>query len=205
MSWKANAWIQGCRIGGGNTKAIMYTVANFCTEKAGAIGVEVPEGHSVCWASVEEIADDAECSSRTAKRILADMESHGVIRRTRRHGPYGHRTTDLIWIEWSRPYIVLPAPSAERAKVTDWHLGPEPSTAGPDPVDNGGPEPALGDTTDVPRCHRRYGLGDTAMSPLKEPSPNHSSNRHQPHLENASHDRADARGPPTRLILARCA
>jgi hypothetical protein len=205
MSWKANAWIQGCRIGGGNVKAVMYTVSNFCTEKGGAVGVEVAEGFSVCWASIDEIADDAECSTRTVKRVLADMQAASVIRRDKRRDRWGHRTTDLIWIEWARPFIVLTGPTSERDKVTDWHPATEPSTDTTAPVDNAAAQPSQGANGDEPRCHPGYGQGDTAMAPQRTVR-NHSGNR-QNHPRNGTTDRAGARGPPNDVHpdLARCA
>lgn len=103
----AAGWVSNSRFGSSNRKLVMLVVAGFATEDASAIGITVPEGWAVCWASITRIAADAELSPSTVRRVLADMETAGVIRRQhrgRKHG-FGGRTTDAIWVEYARPFF----------------------------------------------------------------------------------------------------
>lgn len=109
MSWRATALVKQCRLRSPIRKAVMLVVADFCSERADALGVDVPEGWSVCWAGVQSIADDAEVDERTVKRVLADMREPGLIRTTRRHDPRtGYRLDDAVWLELNRQPLVLP-------------------------------------------------------------------------------------------------
>lgn len=107
MSWMAAGWVSNSRFGSANRKVVMLVVAGYSTEDASGIGIDVPEGWAVCWASVARIAADAELSPATVRRVLADMEAVGVIRRQHRGRKFGigGRTTDAIWIEYARPFV----------------------------------------------------------------------------------------------------
>jgi hypothetical protein len=107
MSWMAAGWVSNSRFGSANRKVVMLVIAGYATEDASGIGIDVPEGWAVCWASVARIAADAELSPATVRRVLADMEAAGVIRRQHRGRRFGigGRTTDAIWVEYGRPFF----------------------------------------------------------------------------------------------------
>jgi hypothetical protein len=103
----AAGWVKNSRFGSANRKVVMLVIADYATEDASEIGIDVPEGWAVAWVSIARIADDAELSPATVRRVLADMQAAGVIRREhrgRRFG-FGGRTTDAIWIHFGRSFV----------------------------------------------------------------------------------------------------
>lgn len=117
MSWMAAGWVKHCRLGSANRKSVMLVIADYATENGDAVGVEVPEGSAVCWAGISEIAASAEVGESTVRRILTDLEAAGVIRRAKRGRRWGigGRTTDLIYIEYARPFMTLEPLRSQRA------------------------------------------------------------------------------------------
>jgi ribosomal protein S25 len=117
MSWMAAGWVKHCRLGGASRKAVMLVIADYATENGDAVGVDVPEGSAVCWAGIAEIAANAEVGASTVRRILADLEGAGVIRRMHRGRRWGigGRSTDLIYIEYARPFMDITSYRSDRA------------------------------------------------------------------------------------------
>jgi hypothetical protein len=103
----AAGWVSNSRFGSANRKLVLLVVAGYATEDASAIGIDVPDGWAVCWASITRIAEDAELSPATVRRVLGEMEAAGVIRRQHRGRKtgFGGRTTDAIWVEYGRPFV----------------------------------------------------------------------------------------------------
>jgi hypothetical protein len=125
MSWTATAWIAGCKLGGPRRKGVMLAVADCASEDLTQLGITVEPGWSCCPAGLDRIAEKAEVSRATVKRVLADMVAAGVIRREVRYRTYGDggRTSDLLWIETARPYVtVAPDFRAPRREVSEAHL-----------------------------------------------------------------------------------
>lgn len=116
MSWMAAGWVKHCRLGNANRKAVMLVIADYSTEDGSAVGVTVPEGNAVCWAGIAEIARNAEVGESTCRRILVDMETAGVIRRQKRGRAWGvgGRTTDLIFLDYARPFMQVSAANTFR-------------------------------------------------------------------------------------------
>lgn len=140
MSWQASGWAKKCRAHSPTHKLVLLVTADYATDKAGAIGVHVPDGQAVCWAGIDEIAVDCDMSPRTVIRVLADLETGGFIRRDRRYGrnpraglpgqPNMVRTTDAIWFDYSRPYVTAPPNEAKQAaKARAGRLGGKVSAA----------------------------------------------------------------------------
>jgi hypothetical protein len=183
MSWMAAGWVKHCRLGSAARKAVMLVVADFATEDGSAIGVDVPDGSAVCWASIAAIAEHAEVGASTARRVLTDMEAAGVIRRSHRGRRYGTggRTTDAIWLEYARPFVNLARlPLAESGKPVD--------DGQPSAVDDGtaGDGLALSEPGVSARSAGDLVLAGEQSEPTREPP----TNRQQPHPGNATHDRA---------------
>jgi hypothetical protein len=194
MSWQASGWAKKCRTPSPTHKLALLVAADYATDKAGAIGLVVPDGSAVCWASIEEIALDCDVSPRTIGRIFADLERDGLIRRDRRYvrnprvGQAGQpamvRTTDAIWIDYARPYVIVPPDekkiaakaragraggkvSAERraARVA----GQQRMAAAAASLDPAGPGPAEPDPGSLTR-HPAAPLGDILLAPQATPS-----------------------------------
>lgn len=134
MSWQASGWAKKCRTASPTHKLVLLIVADYATDKAGAIGITVPDGHAVSWAGIDEIALDCDMSPRTVIRVLADLQRDDFIRRDRRYvrNPrYGQcdqpqmiRTTDAIWIDYSRAYVTSrPDEARHAAKVRAGRAG----------------------------------------------------------------------------------
>lgn len=185
MSWAAAAWVSGSRFGSANRKLVMLVVAGYATEDASAIGITVPEGWAVCWASIARIAADAELSPATVRRVLSDMEAAGVIRRQhrgRKHG-FGGRTTDAIWIEYGRLFVTRTDlalnPSANPVDGDD----PLAETGEPDTTGGGLPLKSEGVS-----AHPREGVSAHLVS-AQNRQVNPQSNR-QDHVGKQPHARA---------------
>ncbi len=98
MSWPATNWAKLCRLGGPSRKAVLLVTADYANDDKGPDGEPVPDGWAICWASLDLIADGAEVSERTVRRIYADLEAAGVIKRKRRHDRRGYRISDAVWL-----------------------------------------------------------------------------------------------------------
>jgi hypothetical protein len=194
VSWMVSGWVKKSRLGSGSRKGVMLVVADYCTEDAKQIGVEIPEGHAVCWAGIDVIAAEAEVSERTVRRVLDEMEEAGVIRRERRHDARGWRVHDVIWVEYARMFVDLTdwsptrtaAPEPDESNRTECPLG-----LVDQPVDNSPAGHRLADTGDTPSGHWRHRLADTGDTALirKNPQLEPPANR-QDHLGNAATERA---------------
>jgi len=193
MSWMASGWVKKSTLGSGTRKAVMLVVADYCTEDAAALRIDVPDGWAVCWAGLDVIAKDAEVNERTVRRVLDDMEAAGVVRRERRHDEHGWRAHDLIWLEYGRRFADLtdrhPTGKPDR---TESPLGAGNDAA--EPVDNHTAEAGQVDSENAPTGLSRQRQVDSDDTPLKrknrqvEPPGNQ-----QHHPGNVRRDRARAR------------
>lgn len=140
MSWQAAGWAKKCRPHSPTHKLALIVAADYASEKAGAIGITVPDGWAVCWAGIDEIAADCGVSPRTVIRLFADLERDDFIRRDRRYArnprwgqpgqPKTVRTTDAVWFNYARPYVTAPPDEAKRsAKARAGRLGGKVSAA----------------------------------------------------------------------------
>lgn len=209
MSWMAAGWIKHCRLGSPVRKAVMLVVADFATEDGSAIGVDVPEGQAVCWAKVSVIAEYAEVGESTARRVLTDMEAAGVIRRVHRgrHGGYGGRTTDAVYLEYARPFVTLAVLTALPLAASTKPVDDDPVAVADcprTPVDKEPARPGLPLAVEglSARPRAKLVLACEQSEPTREPPTNR-----QDHLGNGTHDRARGRAPPNHVNpgLARCA
>lgn len=87
MSIEALMWAKQHKTGSPTRKAILIILANYADERWS------------CYPSQETIAEQAECSSRTVRTVLAEWESTGLISREVRMKDHGRgRTSDRIFI-----------------------------------------------------------------------------------------------------------
>ncbi len=196
MSWQASAWAKKCRPRSPTHRLVMLVAADFAAVKAAAIGLTVPEGWAVCWAGIDEIADDCGLSGRTVKRVLAELATDGFIRRDHRNAPnsrYGDpgqpktiRTTDAIWFNYAQPFLSSPPNEAKHAaKVRAGRLGGKVSAARRSAERDAARdardvsvaalfgslgEPPPGPPEPVPQVTACLALGDNVLAPQVTPS-----------------------------------
>ena len=88
MSSTALNWAKSISVGSANRKAVLLILADYCDEEWS------------CFPSQKRIAEEAEVGERTVRRILAEWEQEGVIRRERRPSKDGSgRSSDRIFIQ----------------------------------------------------------------------------------------------------------
>jgi hypothetical protein len=83
MSHEAVTLVKSRAFGSVSVKAVALVLADYC------------DAEWSCFVGQERLAWEAEVGARTARRILAQMQSSGLIARRPRYRD-GHRTSDLI-------------------------------------------------------------------------------------------------------------
>ena len=84
MSVQAITWALDYAAGGVAEKVILLVLANYANE------------YGISWPSQKTLADQTALGERTVRRVLADMEGRGVIRRIVRRRGNGSRQSDMI-------------------------------------------------------------------------------------------------------------
>lgn len=84
MSVQAITWALDYAAGSVTEKVLLLVLANYANE------------FGVSWPSQKTLADQTVLSERTVRRVLADMERRGVIRRIVRRRGNGSRQSDMI-------------------------------------------------------------------------------------------------------------
>ena len=84
MSVQAITWALDYAAGGVAEKVILLVLANYANE------------YAISWPSQKTLADQTALGERTVRRVLADMEARGVIRRIVRRRGNGSRQSDMI-------------------------------------------------------------------------------------------------------------
>ena len=85
MSWAASAWAKSVRTGSTSRKVVLLCLAERADSDTGT-----------CFPAQATIADEAEVSTKTVERALADLQAGGLIARKIRRRADGSRSTDLI-------------------------------------------------------------------------------------------------------------
>lgn len=117
MSSTALNWAKNVTVGSAAKKAVLLVLADYCDEEWS------------CFPSQARIAEEAEVGERTVRRILAEWQEQGLIRRERRPSKDGSgRSSDRIYVQ--------PATLAAR---NDGRLGFQAAT--------GAVQPATGDSS----------------------------------------------------------
>jgi hypothetical protein len=128
VSARAAVWIGNSIMPSANYKGVLTQLALAATDKGARVGVEVPEGCAVTWQANEVTAHRAQVSEKTVRRVVADAEARGIVRRERRYvrnprwdepgQPPKIRTTDLVWFDTNRaPYITPEDETAHASKA----------------------------------------------------------------------------------------
>ena len=84
MSVQAITWALDYAAGSVTEKVLLLVLANYANE------------FGVSWPSQKTLADQTALGERTVRRVLADMERRGVIRRIIRRRGNGSRQSDMI-------------------------------------------------------------------------------------------------------------
>src|SRR5690606_16715697 len=84
MAHDATTLVKSRRFGSTSVKALMLVLADYADTEWS------------CFVGQRRLAFEAEVGERTVRRILADLEARGMIRRHRRVGEGGFRTSDRI-------------------------------------------------------------------------------------------------------------
>jgi DNA-binding transcriptional MocR family regulator len=84
MSVQAITWALDYAAGSVTEKVLLLVLANYANE------------FGVSWPSQKTLADQTALGERTVRRVLADMERRGVIRRIIRRRGDGSRQSDMI-------------------------------------------------------------------------------------------------------------
>ena len=84
MSVQAITWALDYPAGSVTEKVILLVLANYANE------------YGISWPSQKTLADQTALGERTVRRVLADMERRGVIRRIVRRRGNGSRQSDMI-------------------------------------------------------------------------------------------------------------
>ena len=84
MSVQAITWALDYAASGVAEKVILLVLANYANE------------YGISWPSQKTLADQTALGERTVRRVLADMEGRGVIRRIVRRRGNGSRQSDMI-------------------------------------------------------------------------------------------------------------
>lgn len=107
MAHDALSLVKSRRFGSTAKKAVMLVLADYA------------DADWSTFAGQGRIAAEAEISERTVRRILADFEAEGLVRRQRRHREDGSRTSDRIKLVHG-VIVALPDTMADRAYRTLW-------------------------------------------------------------------------------------
>ena len=84
MSVQAITWALDYAAGSVTEKVILLVLANYANE------------YGISWPSQKTLADQTALGERTVRRVLADMDTRGVIRRIPRRRGNGSRQSDMI-------------------------------------------------------------------------------------------------------------
>jgi hypothetical protein len=84
MSVQAITWALDYAAGSVTEKVILLVLANYANE------------YGISWPSQKTLADQTALGERTVRRVLADMDIRGVIRRIPRRRSNGSRQSDMI-------------------------------------------------------------------------------------------------------------
>lgn len=106
MSVEAIAWAWAQQTGSATHKAVLLTLANYADE------------HGFCWPSQELIARRAECSVRTVRTVLKDLEAKGVLQRSERRRPDGSFSSNAFQLCMGGRTSAAPPP-AENSQRQD--------------------------------------------------------------------------------------
>lgn len=116
MSSEALNWAKSVSVGGPAKKAVLLVLADYADHEWS------------CFPSQAKIAEQAEVGERTVRRILAEWEQTGLIRRAHRLAVDGRgRTSDRIYLQpatvagWSG--VDQPAKSADQPATDDRPTG----------------------------------------------------------------------------------
>lgn len=113
MSVKALTWAKATTTGSASRKLVLLVLADYADEAWS------------CWPSQATIAEETELSVRQVRRILADLEEAGIVRREQRRRDDGYRTSDRIFLTSPdnlspeiSPDMVSPKPPTSPATVS---------------------------------------------------------------------------------------
>ncbi|MDP1795199.1 MAG: helix-turn-helix domain-containing protein [Acidimicrobiales bacterium] len=119
MSSAALNWAKRVTVGDATRKSILLVLCDYADEQAS------------CFPSQATIAAESEAAERTVRRVLAEFEAAGIIRRERRSGGHYGRGSDRIFLDlsWgSRTAAASQAndahPATQPANVTGNESGP---------------------------------------------------------------------------------
>lgn len=109
------AWAAGTTCGSASKKLLLLTLASYADE------------HWACWPSQVTLAEVTELGERTVRRLLAEMEDDGLLRREERRRADGYRTSDRIILR-PPPAIVAaepePSPTDDNLTGQPVHISP---------------------------------------------------------------------------------
>ena len=133
MSVQAITWALDYAAGSVTEKVILLVLANYANE------------FGVSWPSQKTLADQTALGERTVRRVLADMERRGVIRRIVRRRGNGSRQSDMILLSAFEGCKPAP-PGVLDDGPDDGEFGPSDQPANGDnrpirPLDNRPPDP----------------------------------------------------------------
>ena len=109
MSLQATRWAYAQKVGSPTGKAILAVLAEACDE------------HGDTFIGHDTIAERTELTRRAVITHMAKLEDTGFIRRKRRSGPFGQRTSDGVSLCLSEQ--TQGERGAPRAKMNEVHLG----------------------------------------------------------------------------------
>lgn len=99
MSFQAQNWAVKITAGSPVNKMVLLHIANYADERG------------ECYPSQERLAKELELSIRAVRDALAALEKKGIIRRERRYGEDGYRTSDRICLNSSYRHDMPVGPS----------------------------------------------------------------------------------------------
>lgn len=84
MSIQAVSWALKFKAGSTAAKLVLISLANYA------------DVNGLCWPSQSTIAGEVEMAPRTVRRVMADLEARGIIKREERRRPDGSRSSDAV-------------------------------------------------------------------------------------------------------------
>lgn len=121
MSVEAIVWAKRTRFGSPHKKLIVLVLADYADEAWS------------CFPGQVLIADQTELGERTVRRLLAELESDGVIRREHRQRPDGSRTSDRIYLAGGTPESTENPTGQQRQPTGQPRQSNRPPVAGHEP------------------------------------------------------------------------
>jgi len=119
MSVQAITWALDYAAGSVTEKVILLVLANYANE------------YGISWPSQKTLADQTALGERTVRRVLADMDARGVIRRIPRRRGNGSRQSDMILLTAFEGRKPAPPGMLDDDEETD-NLGPSKQPANGD-------------------------------------------------------------------------